>query len=72
MKFDPSKKITNPKQLKKLEQERRDQESAVARHADYEKKREAIVAPFGKAFKTGGHKSEKSYKREKPQKGKDW
>jgi hypothetical protein len=31
--------------------------SAVARHADYTEMQNYIDAPFGKAFKTGGHKT---------------
>lgn len=72
MNFDPSKKITNPKQLKKLKKEKHKKESAVARNAEYQERQKNIEAPFGKAFKTGGHKSEKNYKREKARKGKDW
>lgn len=31
--------------------------SAVARHADYEAQQRIIQAPFGRAFKTGGHQT---------------
>jgi hypothetical protein len=31
--------------------------SAVMRHAEYAERQKSIDCPFGKAFKTGGHKT---------------
>lgn len=72
MNFNPKPNLTNKKQLAKQEQELRKQHIAVTTHEDYKLQAEKIDAPFGKAFKTGVHKSEKVYKREKPVKGRDF
>jgi hypothetical protein len=44
---------------KKAKAKAKKRHSAVARHADYVAQQEIIDAPFGKAFKTGGHKTGK-------------
>lgn len=72
MKFNPKPNLTSEKEIAKQEQKLREQQIAINNHADYELQREKIDAPFGKAFKTGAHKSEKVYKREKPVKGRDY
>ena len=45
-------------QKNKLSKRQKD-DNAVARHADYTAQQEKIQAPFGKTFKTGGHKTGK-------------
>lgn len=62
----------NKKEVAKAEKNLVEQQIAVTTHADYELKKQQIDAPFGKAFKTGAHKSQKVYKREKPSKGRDY
>lgn len=47
------------KKEKKAKTKAKQRQSAVARHADYAAQQEKIDAPFGKAFKTGGHKTGK-------------
>lgn len=74
MNFNPIKKITNLKQRAKLEEEKRERESAVARHTDYQEQAKKIDAPFGKTIGTGAHKSKKDYNRtrEKYRGGRDY
>ena len=47
------------KQERKAAKRARERQSAVARHADYSAMQGIIQAPFGKTFKTGGHKTGK-------------
>lgn len=76
MKFNseikPGFNTTNKKEVAKAELETKTHYSAVVRHADYIEQQKNTEAPFGKTFKTGVHKNKKDYKREKPEKGKDW
>jgi len=74
MKFNMERKPgkTNKKEELKKNLEAKKRLIAVVTNADYKAQKEKIEAPFGKAFKGGAHKSEKSYKREKPIRGKDY
>ena len=47
------------KKAKKAVKALKKQQSAFLRHTDYEAQQEKIIAPFGKAFKTGGHRTSK-------------
>ncbi len=60
MNFDKLNKKQKKEELKQIKKV-----IATTTHADYEKKLESVDAPFGKTFKTGGHKSDAVYKRDK-------
>ncbi|MEI6352662.1 MAG: hypothetical protein WCO35_01870 [Candidatus Nomurabacteria bacterium] len=63
--INKSNKNLDKKGLDKLEKQKRQLSIFAAKNAMYKANQEKIDAPFGKAFKTGKHKSKLDYNRGK-------